>query len=181
MFTKISANNPLFQILSQIYSYIINRINWWMDNTDTVYIVIRVWLRTKRYQRIYASNMHDFVQFLCLKFHLNSVMCHSQVSPKETSTSISVTRFLLCFAWNWHLLQAIHEAISTIYCQETWLLLQRSFVALDWFFRFPQDNLESNSCITLMVIWHKIELFTTSLIFCKNSKNWFSRASGSEL
>ena len=62
MFTKISANNPLFQILSQIYSYIINRINWWMDNTDTVYIVIQVWLRTKRYQRIYASNMHDFVQ-----------------------------------------------------------------------------------------------------------------------
>ena len=117
----------------------------------------------------------------CLKFHLNSVMCHSQVSPKETSTSISVTRFLLCFAWNWHLLQAIHEAISTFYCQETWFLLQRSFVALDWFFRFPQDNLESNSCITLMVIWHKIELFTTSLIFSKNSKNRFSRASGSEL
>ena len=79
MFTKISANNPLFQILSQIYSYIINRINWWMDNTDTVYIVIRVWLRTKRYQRIYASNMHDFVQTI---FVWNFIWTASCATPK---------------------------------------------------------------------------------------------------
>ena len=62
VFTKVSSDILLQQILSQIYSYVILCIKWWMKNKDIVQTVSQVSLRTKRCQCTYASNPHVFVQ-----------------------------------------------------------------------------------------------------------------------
>ena len=62
MFTKITADNPLHQTLSPIYSHITHCIKSCIDNTGIAQMVSQVWLRTERCQWIYSSNLHVFIQ-----------------------------------------------------------------------------------------------------------------------
>ena len=57
LFTKLSADNPVHQPMSQIYFCIIHYIRWWRVNAGTQQIVTRVRVRTKRGQLVCTSNL----------------------------------------------------------------------------------------------------------------------------
>ena len=107
----------------------------------------RVWLRTKRCHRIYASNLTFlFEQLYVWIFLLNRTLCHSNISSTEIWQPVTVLKdfyFVLCEI-------DIHYKPSTATtnhpryddCQHVWILLYMSFAVLDRFFRLPQYNLE---------------------------------------
>ena len=93
---------------------IIHCIKWWIDNTVIVRRINWVWFRTKRFQRIYASNLYALVLTIFM-FENSSWMRHvpfPSFTHRKISTSISIKKFLLCSAWIWHLLQAIHDVMT---------------------------------------------------------------------
>ena len=65
-----------------------------------LHMVSWVWLRRKRCQWKYASNLcFCSGNFYISKFHLNSVMCHSHLSPTERWKPVPASRdscFVLC-------------------------------------------------------------------------------------
>ena len=101
VFTQISTDSLLQQTLLQIYSYIIHCIK--VVNGKYRFgekkVSINVCIKSARL----CSN-----SFYTSKFHLNSVMCCSHLSPKM-QTSINFKRYLLCFAW-----KSLQQAIKGI-------------------------------------------------------------------
>lgn len=147
IFTNISAN-LLHQPLSQIYFYIIHCISGgWTIQTLCKWLAGFGWGK--------EISMNIFFKFVCFcsifasKFHLN-VINYSYLSPADVDQYVK--RFLLRFAWNWHLLKAIHEAMA---------VSMFDFAVFDEFFRDPQDILESNSCMDLIKIQNKSILTPT--------------------
>ena len=113
VFTKISAHNLLQQTLSQISPCIIYYIKWWVGNVGIVKFVSWVWLRIKRYQWIYASNLREFfIQFLFESPFEQRYESFSSFIHWKMWANVSVRKFLLCFACNWHLLQVTRHAMT---------------------------------------------------------------------
>lgn len=129
---------------------IIHCIKWWIDNTNTVQIVSQFWLSTNRCQWIYATNLHFYVQAIMFKIPIWTAPCtilifHTQKNMNQYQRKKIPALFYVKLTST-----ASHSPYSQSAIQYVWILLQRSSLALDRVSRFPQDNLESSSCMTLM-------------------------------
>ena len=134
----------------------------------------RGWFKKRRW--ICASNLHAFVKgnLHIWKFYLNRAIYQSHFFiRKKMWTSASIKIFLLSFTVK---LTSPTNHRQSKTCQYAWRLLQRSSAVLDRFFRFPQNNIQLNSCMTLTEIQKEIHTFTTTLflkiICCRHRKHW---------
>ena len=110
---KIPTDNTFHQTLSQIYTC----IKWWIDDAGILQMVSGVNLKLKRYEICTIL----FTQFSRLRTPYEQ--CYVSLSSsihRKMWTSVNVHRFLLSFASDSHLQQAIHIArnVSTFTAQK---------------------------------------------------------------
>ena len=103
MFTKVSADNLLHQILAQIYSSIIHCINCRHCRHCANGKLGLIENKEMPMDICIKSACFSSDNFYVWKFYLNSVMCHPlSFIQRKMRTSISVKSFLLSFVWSWH-------------------------------------------------------------------------------
>ena len=103
--TKIPTDNPFYQALSQRHSC----IKWWTNNANITKMT-KGWQQGDVYgcvHQICSFHVHKIVQTISIwTFYL-----FSSSSQGKMWTIGNVKRFLLCFAWDSYLQQAVHDII----------------------------------------------------------------------
>ena len=91
-----------------------------------VQMVNGVSLKKKKCLWMCVTNLQVFVQTIFM-FENPFEQLHVpflSFTRRKVWTSVSVKKFLLCFAWNWHLPQIIYKALTVsrfdFFCREVW-------------------------------------------------------------
>ena len=108
---------------------IIHCIKWWIDNTVIVRRINWVWFRTKRFQRIYASNLYALVLTIFM-FENSSWIASCAIPifhPQKDKHQYQYQKISALFCVN------LTSTTSHPWChdyQYVWILLQRSSAVL---------------------------------------------------